>query len=381
MTLTHDDTDLRAGYGRAGYGRAAYRRLRELEARDFSEAPLVVFWETTRACALKCLHCRAEAQPLRHPLELSTAEGFALLEDLASFSPAPIVILTGGDPFMRRDLFDLLAYGMELGLRLSLSPSVTKLMTAEALLRLTHLGISRMSLSLDGSTAAVHDGFRGVKGSFDQTMARIHDALDINLSIQVNTTVSRHTVGDLPRVFDLLAGIQGIVLWDLFFLVPTGRAQREDVISPEQHDDVFRWLYGLGHSSPFGIKTTLGQHYRRVILQSALRNEKGLEEAWSKMARSATNDGKGVCFVSHVGEILPSGFLPVGCGNVRRDSVTKVYRSSRVFKALRDPARLKGKCGRCPFRAICGGSRARAYGYTGDFLAPEPCCVFEPDAA
>ncbi len=241
MTLTHDDTDLRAGY----------RRLRELEARDFSEAPVVVFWETTRACALKCLHCRAEAQPLRHPLELSTAEGLALLEDLASFSPAPIVILTGGDPFMRRDLFDLLAYGKELGLRLSLSPSVTKLVTAEALLRLTDLGISRMSLSLDGPTAVVHDGFRGVKGSFDQTLARLHDALDIDLSIQVNTTVSRHTVEDLPRVFDLLTGIQGIVLWDLFFLVPTGRAQREDVISPEQHDGVFRWMYGLGPNSPF----------------------------------------------------------------------------------------------------------------------------------
>ncbi|MDA1349229.1 MAG: TIGR04053 family radical SAM/SPASM domain-containing protein [Chloroflexi bacterium] len=345
----------------------------------FSEAPMVVFWEMTRACALKCRHCRAVAQPKRHPLELKTEEGFRLLDDLSSFTPTPIVILTGGDPFMRRDVFDLLAYGMGLGLRMSLSPSVTSLVTEEALRKLKELGLSRLSFSLDGASAEAHDAFRGIAGSFDQTVARMRDALDAGLALQVNTVVSRHSHRDLARIADLLAGFPRMVLWDVFFLVPTGRGEQDDVISAGDHESVFQWLHGLGSSVPFGIKTTLGQHYRRVALQNAMRDGTELGEVWSKTARTATNDGKGVCFVSHVGDIYPSGFLPVRCGTVRRSSVVEVYQSDPVFQALRDPEMLKGKCGRCPFRSICGGCRARSYACTGDYLAPEPFCVFEPD--
>ena len=347
---------------------------------DHNEAPVVVFWETTRACALKCVHCRATAQPRRHPLELSTSEGFQLLDDLASFSSPPIVILTGGDPFMRKDLFELLAYDMELGLRVSLSPSVTKLVTREVLMKIESMGISRLSFSLDGATAQAHDGFRGVKGSFDRTMDRIDDALDVGLALQINTTVSSQTVGDLPRIADLLSTYPRVVLWDLFFLVPTGRGQEADVISAEEHERVYRWICTLGESAPFGVKTTLGQPYRRVFFQQALRQGKDMTESWSAVTRGSTNDGKGVCFVSHTGEMYPSGFLPASCGNVRRRSVVDAYHFDPVFEALRDPDRLKGKCGRCPFRAICGGCRARAYAYTGDYLASEPFCVFEPDA-
>ena len=355
--------------------------LRQLgPPQDFSRAPLVVFWESTRACALKCLHCRAVAQPYRHALELDTLEGCRLLDDLAAFDPSPIVILTGGDPFLRRDIFDLLGYGIELGLRMSVSPSVTRLVNRQVLLRLRELGISRLSFSLDGSSPQVHDAFRGVRGSFAQTIARMQDALDVGLALQINTTVSRHNLKDLPSVCELLSTFPRIVLWDLFLLVPTGRAQRNDVISSEDHEEVFRWLYGIASSVPYGIKTTLGQHYRRVVLQSALREGRSLKEVWSRgTARSSTNDGKGVCFVSHIGDVYPSGFLPMSRGNVRRRSVVEIYRSDPVFRALRDPDRLKGKCGRCPFRAICGGCRARAYAYTGDYLAPEPCCVFDPD--
>jgi radical SAM protein len=353
------------------------RKMRPVS--DFSDAPVVVFWETTRACALKCVHCRATAQPRRHPLELKDAEGFSLLDDLASFKSPPIVILTGGDPFMRRDIFELLAYGMELGLRMSLSPSVTSLVTREALMKIQSMGISRLSFSLDGATDRVHDDFRGVEGSFDRTMRRVADALDVGLSLQINTTVSRQNQEDLPRIAELLSNSPRVELWDLFFLVPIGRGQGNDVISPEDHEGVYRWIYSLGSSVPYKIKTTLGQPFRRVFLQESLRDGKDLAESWSTVARASTNEGKGVCFISHTGEIYPSGFLPVGCGNVRQRSVVDVYHSHPVFQALRDPDRLKGKCGRCPFRAVCGGCRARAYAYTGDYLGPEPFCIFEPD--
>ena len=346
---------------------------------DFSEDPIVAFWETTRACALRCIHCRATAQPVRHPLELSTAEGFHLLDELASFGKPPIVILTGGDPFMRRDIFDLLEYGLAQGLRMSLSPSVTKLMTRETLSRIESLGISRLSFSLDGSCAAVHDSFRGFRGSFDMTMARIQDALDVGLSLQINTVVSRHNLTDLRQTAALLTLFPRVVVWDVFFLVPTGRGQREDVISPEEHEEVYHWLRGLRDSLPFPIKTTLGQPYRRVAFLAALKTGATPGDAWNSVSRTATNDGKGVCFVSHMGEVYPSGFLPLSCGNVRRTSVVDIYRSSPVFKELRDPDALKGKCGQCPFRFVCGGCRARAYAYTGDHLAPEPACAFDPD--
>ncbi len=345
---------------------------------DYSQAPQVVFWEVTRACALKCLHCRAQAQPRRHPDELTTEEGCRLLEALASFDPAPIVILTGGDPFLRRDLFQLLSYAMGLGLRVSLSPSATKLVTREALHQLRTLGISRLSLSLDGSTAAIHDAFRGVPGSFQRTQECIADALDVGLGLQVNTTVSRYNREDLPAIAQRLATFPKMALWDLFFLVPTGRAQRADVISAEAHEEVYGWLYSLRPELPFQIKTTLGQSYRRVVLQRDLKAGNDLQESRAAVVRTATNDGKGVCFISHLGTVYPSGFLPVPCGDVRRQSITDVYRHSPVFQALRDPERLKGKCGHCPFRDVCGGCRARAYAYTGDYLEAEPCCIFEP---
>jgi radical SAM protein with 4Fe4S-binding SPASM domain len=362
----------------ASYAEKVTRLLRS--APDFSQDPMVVFWETTRACALKCLHCRAAAQPLRHPLELSTAEGFRLLDELASFGKPPIVILTGGDPLMRRDIFELLEYGSGQGLRMSLSPSVTKLMTREALVEFKRLGISRLSFSLDGANAAIHDSFRGVRGSFDGTLARMQDALDVGLSLQINTVVSRHNLADLPQIPRLLGSFAGVVLWDVFFLVPTGRGQRDDVISSEEHEEVFHWLLGLRASLPFPIKTTLGQHFRRVAFLAALDSGATPEDAWKSISRTATNDGKGVCFVSHVGEVYPSGFLPLSCGNVRISSVVEIYRSSPVFQALRDPDRLKGKCGRCPFRFVCGGCRARAYAYTGDYMAAEPACAFDPDS-
>ena len=353
---------------------------------DLDRGPVVAFWEITQACALACLHCRAKAQSKRHPLELDTAECFRVMNDLATFEQKPILVLSGGDPFMRRDIFDLVEHGVGLGLTISVSPSATALVTRDRLQRLKDLGVSRISLSLDGSNANNHDSFRGVVGSFMRTLKAMSDAGSVGLTFQVNTTVSRHSLQDLPAI-EALAASSGAALWDVFFLVPVGRAQVEDAISPEEHERVFHWLLEQSRQDRMRIKTTLAMHYRRVQVQERLR-ELG-QDAYAPSPDVVkqlytgvpSNDGKGIMFISHLGEIYPSGFLPLTTGNVRRDSVVETYRNSELFRSLRDPASVKGKCGQCPFNVICGGSRARAYGVTGDPFAAEPSCVYQPAPA
>jgi radical SAM protein len=345
--------------------------------------PVVVFWEITLACALACRHCRALAQPKRSTLELSSPGCYRVLKELTSFDHPPILVLSGGDPFMRRDLFDLVERGMELGLPMSVAPAATALATRQRFQRLANLGVSRISLSLDGSGAAVHDRFRGVEGSFGLTMKAMANARDAGLAFQVNTTVTRQTVEDLPAIAEVVASSRA-VLWDLFFLVPTGRAAAEDAIPPEEHERVFGWICDLSERVPFTVKTTLGQHYRRVqVLRRLAAEGQGLDGLAPHRVRELyrgipSNDGKGILFISHRGDVCPSGFLPISAGNVRSDSVVDLYRDSALFRSLRNPAALKGKCGRCPFNVICGGCRARAYATTGDPLAPEPYCIFQP---
>jgi radical SAM protein len=360
--------------------------MADLRQVNIDRDPVVVFWEITLACALACRHCRAQAQPRRSPLELSSRECFRVLEELTSFDHSPIVVLSGGDPFMRRDLFDLVEHGTSLGLPMSVAPSATALATRQRLQQLKDLGVSRISLSLDGSIAAVHDSFRGVDGSFNLTMEAMSHARAAGLDFQINTTVTRHTVEDLPAIAELVAS-SGAVLWDLFFLVPTGRGAAEDTISPEDHERVFGWICDLSGRVPFPVKTTLGQHFRRVQVLRRLASEgQGLEGLTQHRVRELyrgvpSNDGKGILFISHRGEVCPSGFLPIAAGNVRSGSVVSLYRDSALFRSLRDPSSLKGKCGHCPFNSICGGCRARAYAATGDPLASEPYCIFRPDEA
>lgn len=354
---------------------------------DLDRNPIVVFWEITTACALACRHCRAKAQPQRHPLELSTEECQRVLDELASFDHPPVVVLSGGDAFMRPDLFDLVEYGSSLGLMMSVAPSATALVTHERLQRLKDLGVSRISLSLDGSNSENHDSFRGFSGSFQRTLEAMSTAREVGLSFQVNTTVSRQTLEDLPSIANLLKTTSA-VMWDLFFLVPTGRANHNDVISAEEHEQLFKWIYDIQSEVPFQVKTTLGMHYRRVQVFKKISEMASEGEDVPALTRRnirqlyrgvATNDGRGILFISHLGDIFPSGFLPISAGNVRRDSAVDVYRESLLFKFLRDPAALEGKCGRCPFNEICGGCRARSYAITGDFLAAEPYCAFQPD--
>ncbi|MBI4297026.1 MAG: TIGR04053 family radical SAM/SPASM domain-containing protein [Chloroflexi bacterium] len=360
---------------------------------DFNVNPFMAFWEVTRACLLSCRHCRAEAQPLRHPQELSTEEGFRLMDQICEMGQ-PLFIITGGDPMMRPDLFTLLEYGVKKGMRVSLAPSTTPLVTREALQRVKDVGVARISFSIDGSKPETHDAFRRTPGSFRRAVEIMELILEVGLSLQVNTTVSRHNIDDLDALAELVASFKP-AMWSLFFLVPTGRGQRDDVLTPQQHEDVFHWLYDLSKRVPFDVKTTAAQHYRRMIVQQhraeaiarggSLSPQVQLEVSgpgfnYDAVGRApkGVNDGNGCLFVSHTGDVYPSGFLPISGGNVREQPLAQVYRQSPLFQILRDPVKLKGKCGRCEYNGICGGSRARAYAFTGDYLAAEPCCVHQP---
>jgi radical SAM protein len=354
---------------------------------DFSLAPFTIAWEVTRACAFACRHCRADAQHFRDPDELTTAEGKQLIDRLAEFG-SPILVFTGGDPLMRRDLFELVAYANQKGLRCSLTPTATALPTRERLEKARQAGIRRLALSLDAPTPGVHDQFRQVPGSWERTLRILHNARQAGISAQVNTTVARHNLDSLPDMVPFIEEV-GAVQWSLFFLVPTGRAQAEWMISPEEHERLFHWLYDLSKVAPFDIKATAAPMYRRVAIQRRKTELGGAETVAFQGAgfqyadgldrpTRGVNDGNGFLFISHTGEIMPSGFLPIRAGNVREDNVVQIYRKHPLFTVLRDPDALKGKCGRCEYRDVCGGQRGRAYGVTGDFLAPDPACVYEP---
>ncbi len=345
---------------------------------DFARRPLVAIWEITQACDLACVHCRACAQPLRDWRELTLVEGRRLIDDVAELNP-PIFVLTGGDPLKRSDIYDLVSYAAHVGLRPSLTPSTTPLLTRAALERLKVSGLVRLAVSLDGATADVHDGFRGVRGSWARTLEGVRWAQEVGLPVQINTTVTSRNVSQLAAIAELLDR-SGIVLWSVFFLVPTGRGQLSDLLNAEQTEDAFDILYHLSLQTPFHIKTTEAPHYRRFLLQKHSADAKNVG-----FARGAVNgvgagvgDGKGFVFISHIGEVFPGGFLPISAGNVRKQPLAEIYRNSPLFQALREPELLHGKCRQCEFRYVCGGSRARAYAVTGDVFASDPCCAYEP---
>ncbi len=332
---------------------------------DLDRAPITVAWEITRACPLRCLHCRAEAIPHRDPRELDTDEGRALIDDVAALGTR-VLVITGGDPLARPDVFDLIAYAASRGLHVGFSPSVTGRLTPTALTRAVDAGTGSVHLSLDGASAEVHDGFRGVRGSFDRTLSALRHVRDLDVPLQVGTSVTRSTVGDLPGVAEAIAGLAST--WSLFFLVPTGRGQVSDMLDAHEHEATLAWLADVADELPFRVRTTAAPTYRRV------RAQRGLAEP----PAASANDGRGFCFVSHVGEVHPSGFLPLPVGDVRKASLMTIYRDAPLLKRLRDPSQLGGRCGRCEFRRTCSGSRARAYALTGDPLAEDPTCNHQP---
>ena len=339
----------------------------------FDEAPLRVYWELTRACDLACRHCRAEAVSRRHPEELTTVEGLHLLERLAAFgSPRPRLVLTGGDPLKRPDLWVLIAAAWALDLPVSVAPSATPLLRPTEIRCLKQAGVEAISLSLDGATPARHDAVRGVGGTFQRTLEAAGAARQAGLPFQINTLVAAETLDELPAIY-LLASELGAARWSLFFLVSVGRATLLEQIRPAEAEDVMRWLAELsGRGSGPVVATTEAPQFRRVLLQ---------RHRGAGAHGAGVRDGNGIMFISHTGDVQPSGFLPVSAGNVRTEDVVAIYRDSPLFRRLRRPAFFAGRCGRCEFRAHCGGSRARAYAASGDPFTEDPLCPYEPRVA
>lgn len=338
---------------------------------DTDERPFVLIWELTQACELACDHCRADARPQRHPDELTTAEGKRLLDQAREFGENQLVVLSGGDPIKRPDLLELVEYGTDVGLSVTLTPSGTTSLTRDRIADLSDAGLRRMAVSLDGATPETHDEFRGEDGSFQETIAAAEHARDLGIPLQVNTSVCAATLDRLPRIRELIEEL-GVVMWSVFFLVPVGRGVQLDTIDPKTADEVMTWLNEVSDAAPFGVKTTEAPQYRRVAMQEG----GGAPGAGGRMGIVA---GDGFAFISHVGDVYPSGFLPKAAGNVRDTSLPEIYRESSLFTRLRDREALTGKCGACSYKEVCGGSRSRAYAVTGDPLAADPLCPHVPE--
>jgi AdoMet-dependent heme synthase len=369
---------------------------------DFASAPFLVIWETTQACDLACIHCRASAQPLRHPEELTTGEGFKLLADAAQMG-TPVFILSGGDPAKRPDLLDLVREGKRLGLRMGTVPAATPTLTQDLVRDLKQAGLDQMALSLDYPRADLHDGFRSVKGAFDKTMEAAEWAHQSKLPLQINTTLWAGSVPYLSEMAELVDRLKA-VFWEVFFLVPIGRGEALDGIEARRCEELFAILYEVQKKSNFILKVTEAPHYRRYVAQreaegqpprpsqghpgprdmvsmpAMLRRTEGPGHTIG-FAPHGVNSGKGFVFVSHLGEVYPSGFLPKSAGNVRAQSLPEIYRNSPLMRELRDPDALHGRCRQCEYRSICGGSRSRAYALTGDYLATDPWCAYQPRRA
>ncbi len=365
-------------------GMPSYEAVRSAQTGHvYDRAPMLVYWELTRACDLACRHCRAEAVIQRDPDELTTDEARALLHQVLEFgTPLPHMVFTGGDPLKRPDLFLLIEEAQRLRIGVSLAPSGTTLLTRETIRRLRAAGIQSMSLSLDGSTAERHDAFRGVPGCFETTMRAAGWVIAAGIPLQVNTLVTGDTAADLPAIYDLLTGL-AIERWSLFFLISVGRGTALRELDPDAAERLMEWLYDLMQTAPFAIKTTEAPHFRRVALERM--RAAGLDG--SAIRRSGVGrgfgirDGNGILFVSRTGEVTPSGFLPLAAGNVRTSPLADIYRSSTLFTSLRRVWQFKDRCGRCEFNTMCGGSRARAFAHTGDVLAADPLCPYVPGGA
>jgi radical SAM protein len=367
-----------------------------MKAVDFAQAPFLVIWETTQACALACRHCRASARPWRDPLELTTEEGRRVIEQTAEMG-TPLIIFSGGDPVNRPDLFDLIRHGRAQGLRTATIPAATDALMRNLVQELKDAGLDQMALSLDFPRAELHDAFRGVPGAFAKTLEAVGWAHEVGLPLQINTTVCGDTAPYLEEMADFVESL-GIVFWEVFFLVPVGRGTVLKGLGASECERLFDVIYRVQKKGSFIVKVTEAPHYRRHVAQRERRaqDQPGRPEGEIAMpavltvsegpghtvglAPRGVNAGNGFLFVSHTGEIYPSGFLPISAGNVRTRTLAEVYRRSYIFQSLRNPDQLRGRCGVCEFRRICAGSRSRAFGLTGDPFATDPWCSYVPAA-
>jgi radical SAM protein len=344
----------------------------------YDDAPRNVYWETTIACDLACRHCRADAIKERDPLELAGDDARAMMRDIKDMGS--MLILTGGDPMKRPDLFELIEYGRSIGLPMSITPSATPTLTREVVSRFRELGMAALGLSLDGPTAEIHDAFRGVPGTFDRSIEALGWAREFHIPVQINTTVTAESIRHLPALFDLLStqATPPVRRWSLFLLVPVGRGTDLGLPGAALIEELFGWVYQVAQDAPFHVSTVEAPHYRRYWIQRKLAE--GLPPAAiaaaGKRMGFGVRDGNGVIFVSHRGEVFPAGFLPFpSLGNVRQTPLSELYRRAPALLELRDMDQLKGACGSCTFRWACGGSRARAYAMTGDVMETDPFCM------
>ena len=344
---------------------------------------MLVYWETTQACPLSCRHCRANAMPDPHPLQLGLDEARQLIEDIASFgNPLPHLVLTGGDPLQRENLFDLIALARARGIKISITPAASPLLTKETFIKLKEAGIDSIALSLDGSSAAKHDDIRQVPGTFEITMKAARWAGEVELPLQINTLVTDETADDLDSIYELLHSFP-LMRWSLFFLIAVGRGEQLNELPPAPAEELMNWIHDLVPQAPFQIKTTEAPSYRRVA--SERMKSMGMNSTQIRFTSVHSGygirDGNGIVFVSHLGHVYPSGFLPVDAGSIRHQSLKQIYQESPVFKNVRDVDHFEGKCGECEYRRICGGSRARAYAHSGNPAASDPICAYQPSRA
>lgn len=364
---------------------------------DFNQRPFLVIWEMTHACDLECIHCRASAEPDPDPNELSHEEGLRLIREVREMG-TPILIFSGGDPLKRNDLPELIRYGKSLGLRIGAIPAVTPLLTRQRIQELKECSLDQIAFSLDAANAEGHDAFRKVAGVFQRTLESIATAKELGLAVQINSLVNIHNADCLDALIALIEPM-GIVFWEVFFLVPTGRGKELPLLTAEKFDQAFEKIYALSRRVSAIIKVTEAPHYRRFYFEKEMarqgiparnltRKDIDMPEFLTKAygpkgsignAPMGVNSGKGFIFISHLGEVFPSGFLPLEAGNIRNQSLWDIYQNSPILKELRDPALLKGRCGICPYRSICGGSRSRAYALRGDYLEEDDGCSYQPE--
>lgn len=346
---------------------------------DGSPLCRLIAWEVTRSCNLACRHCRAEAHPEPYPGELDTVEAKALIDTFPQVGN-PIIIFTGGDPMLRPDVYELAAYAKERGLRCVMSPNGT-LITPEKARRIAEAGIQRCSISIDGPDAASHDAFRGMPGAFSAALRGIEDLKRAGVAFQINTTVTKSNLEDFKKIFDLCERV-GAAAWHIFLLVPMGRASdlEEEVITAQEYEDVLHWFYDFRKTTRMHLKATCAPQYYRILRQRARAEGVPVTPAifgMDAMTRGCLG-GTGFCFISHVGQVQPCGYLTLDCGNVRETPFPEIWRHAKPFLQFRDQANYKGKCGVCEFHNVCGGCRARAWSMHGDYLEEEPLCVYQP---
>jgi heme b synthase len=342
--------------------------------------PRLVFWETTAACNLKCIHCRASAVDFQSPDDLTTKESFALLDSIASFA-RPVIVISGGEPLVRSDIFDIASHGNGLGLKMVMATNGT-LLTPDIARKMKESGIQRISVSLDGASAASHDDFRRQQGAFDSALAGIEYVKAVDIPFQVNTSITRRNIDEIEEIMALAERI-GAVALHIFLLVPTGCGKEiadEEMITPRQYEEILNWFYDQSKTTTLNLKATCAPHYFRIMRQRAAKEGVKITpetHGFEAMTKGCLA-GSAVCFVSQKGDIYPCGYLPVKAGNVRETPFPQIWNGSELFRVLRDESKLEGKCGPCEFKNVCGGCRARAFAETGNFLTEEPYCAYTP---